>query len=249
MFRRLRGALIIVRVLLPFLMAIGLILATWVTAGRVADATRDYGERLGAQLDNVRAAVSEANQGITALGRYATSAAGAAEAVFGRVSDLADSVTIPLPEIVIPEFTVPVINRTIDLPDIRLGSGDLVIPIPGIEPLQDLAGRLADAGRQLGDDVSKVAGLADVPPHLPQAATDTAAYAGDVRSATSRWLITVAVLLTAGALLWLAAAVRPIVTDLRHGWSMVRGRDVSARSVDDLLYRMRELQREVAELR
>ena len=56
MLRRLRGLMIILRVLAPFLLVAGLALATWWMASRVVDATRVYGDQLSAQLDEIRAA-------------------------------------------------------------------------------------------------------------------------------------------------------------------------------------------------
>ena len=104
MIRRLRGLMIIIRVLMPVLLVIGLALATWLTARAVVDSTREYGDRLSAQLDEIKRAVDEANDGLEAIGGFVLATTGAAEQMLARVADLADSVTIPLPEVEVPEY-------------------------------------------------------------------------------------------------------------------------------------------------
>jgi hypothetical protein len=248
MFRRLRGALIILRVLLPFLLVIGLALATWAMARHVVAATQDYGERLSSQLDEIKAAVDEANEGLQAIGGFVVATAGAAETLAGRVADLSDSVTIPLPDVAVPEFTIPVINRDIDLPDFRLGDGDLSIPIPGVAPLKSLAGELVEAGQQLTDPMVKMAALADVPPNLEEAATDTVEYAGEIRTTMTTWLGIVLILLVVAALVWLFAALRPTLEELHRGWSLLMGRTPPEASVRDLERELASLRRRVAAL-
>ena len=161
--------------------------------------------------------MDEANDGLEAVGGFVIATAQAADNMLGMVTDLADSITIPLPEVEIPAFTIPVINVDIDLPDFSLGAGELVIPIPGIEPLQDLANRLVAAGATVTEPITKLAELSKVPPQLEQAAKDTAEYAGEVRSTMAGWLKAVLLLLVLGALLWVAAQARPITSELATG--------------------------------
>jgi len=248
--RRLRGLLIILRTLAPILLVLGLALSTWWMANRVVDSTRQYGDRLSAQLDEIKRAVDEANDGLAAVGGFVIATAQAADNMLGMVTDLADSITIPLPEVEIPAFTIPVINVDIDLPDFSLGAGELVIPIPGIEPLQDLANRLVAAGATVTEPITKLAELSKVPPQLEQAAKDTAEYAGEVRSAMAGWLKAVLLLLVLGALLWVAAQARPITSELARGFGMLLGRKPPRPSrVADLERRVADLQKELSRLR
>jgi hypothetical protein len=245
--RRLRGLFVIVRALLPILLVIGLAVATWLTARAVVDSTQEYGRRLSTQLEGIQAAVDEANQGLAAMTGFVTASVDAAEDLFGRVADLRDSVTIPLPELAIPEFEIPVIDVTIALPELDFG-GDLNIPIPGVEPLKNLAGDLAEAGRKVTDPIVKVAALADVPPHLEEAARDTADYADAVRSSMGTWMAVILAMLAAGAAIWLGSAVRPITGEISRGWSMLAGHPVPEKAVRDLAGRVKELERKVARL-
>ncbi len=247
MVRRLRGLFIITRALLPILLVIGLALATWLTARAVVNSTQEYGSRLATQLEGIEAAVNEANEGLTAMTGFVNATVNAADEMFGRVADLRDSVNIPLPELAIPEFEIPIIDVTITLPEISFG-GDLNIPIPGMAAVKDLAGDLADAGRRVTDPLVKVAALADVPPHLEEAATDTATYAGDVHSSMTLWLRVILIMLLGAAVVWLASAVRPITDELSRGWAMLRGRQSPERSISDLARRVRELERKVSAL-
>jgi len=248
--RRLRGLLIILRVLSPILLVAGLAFATWWMAGQVVDSTREYGDRLSAQLEEISRAVDEANDGLEAVAGFVVATAQAADSMLGQVTDLADSVTIPLPVVEIPAFTIPVINVDVDLPDFDLGAGELVIPIPGVEPLQDLANNLVEAGATITEPIAKVAELAKVPPQLEQAAQDTATYAGEVRTTMSGWLKVVLALLAIGAILWLMAQAQPITSELARGSAMLLGRKPPKPSkVADLERRLTDLQKELARLR
>jgi len=247
---RIRGLLIILRVLAPFLLVAGLALATWWMANQVIDATRVYGEKLSAELDEIRAAVDEANDGLEAIGGFILVTAGAADTLLDQVTGLADSVTIPLPQVEVPAFVIPVINVEIDLPDFTLGAGDLRIPIPGVGPLKDLATELAEAGATITEPIVKVAELAKVPPQLEQAAHDTAEYASEIRSTMSGWLKMVLILLLVGALVWVAAQARPITSELARGFGMLLGRAPPKPSaVAALEHQLVELQKKVAGLR
>ncbi|MCB2223773.1 MAG: hypothetical protein KQH83_06315 [Actinobacteria bacterium] len=250
MIRRLRGLLIILRVLSPILLVAGLALATWWMADQVVEATRRYGDRVGEQLEEIGRAVDEADDGLQAIAGFVVATADAADTMLGRIAGLAAEVVIPLPEVEVPPFTIPVIDVDIDLPDFSLGAGQLHIPIPGVEALQDLAGGLADAGQTLVDPIVKVAALAEVPPHLEQAAEDTATYVGEVRSTMSGWLKAVLLLLLLGAVGWLLAQARPITSELGRGFGMLLGRaPPSASKVAVLERRLADLQRDLSRLR
>ncbi|MBU1226873.1 MAG: hypothetical protein KJ698_06665 [Actinobacteria bacterium] len=250
MARRLRGLLIVLRVLSPILLVGGLALATWWMAHQVVESTRLYGDRLGAELEEIGRAVDEANDGLEAVGGFVVATAMAADSLLGEVADLADSVTIPLPQIEIPAFTIPVMNIDIDLPDFDLGTGELRIPIPGIEAIQDLADRLVEAGAAITEPIAKLAELGKVPPHLEQAAEDTVTYAGEIRSTMAGWLRAVLMLLLIGALLWLAAQARPITSELARGFGMLLGRKPPTPSrVAGLERRVADLQKELSRMR
>lgn len=154
MLRRFRGLLIILRVLSPILLVLGLALATWWMANQVVDATREYGDRLSAQLEEIQRAVDEANDGLEAVAGFVIATANAADQMLSNVTDLADHVSIPLPQIEVPAFTIPVINVDIDLPDFDFGTGVLQIPIPGVAALQDLANQLVDAGARVTEPIA-----------------------------------------------------------------------------------------------
>lgn len=243
MLRRLRGLFVIVRTLLPFLLIAGAAVITWVAAQSVQDATRQYGDDLSAQLAEIDAAIDEANDGLEAIGAYVTASGAAADELLARVEALRDSVEIELPAVEVPGFAIPLVDVEIDLPEFQLGDGILTIPIPGVKALQSLAGELVAAGQRAAEPVLKVGALADVPPHLEQAAEDSARYAGQIRSALSEWLIALFILLVVGGLIWAIAALRPIASELGRGWSMLLGRPAPERAVVDLEKRVRELER------
>jgi len=248
--RRFRGLLIILRVLSPILLVLGLALATWWMANQVVDATREYGDRLSAQLEEIQRAVDEANDGLEAVAGFVIATANAADQMLSNVTDLADHVSIPLPQIEVPAFTIPVINVDIDLPDFDFGTGVLQIPIPGVAALQDLANQLVDAGARVTEPIAKVAELAKVPPQLEQAAKDTAEYAGEIRSTMSGWLKAVLILLLIGAIVWVAAQARPMTSELARGFGMLVGRaPPKASKVADLERRVADLQKELSRMR
>lgn len=250
MVRRLRGLLIILRVLSPVLLVLGLALSTWWMANQVVDSTRQYGDRLSTQLDEIKRAVDEANDGLAAVGGFVIATTQAADSMLSKVADLTDSITIPLPQVEVPEFTVPVINVDIDLPDFDFGVGELEIPIPGVEALQDLANRMVEAGETVTEPITKLAELAKVPPHLEQAAEDTAQYASEVRSTMAGWMKVVLLLLLVGAVAWLMAQARPITSELSRGFGMLLGRKPPrASKVADLERRLADLQKELSRMR
>jgi hypothetical protein len=242
--RRLRGLFVITRALLPFILVLGVLIATLITSRLVIDATKRYGERLGSQLDAVGAAVAEANEGLDSIAGFVASTIGAADTLLERVGDLQSEISIPLPAVVIPDFEV--LDRVIDLPDLVLGDGHLDIPIPGVEPLQGVANDLVAAGLRAADPVVKVAALADVPPQLEEAGRDTVEYAGDIRSVATGWFVTIAIVLLLSALVWLIAAARPVTAELRRGWSLVRGRSAPDVLAVDLAGRVADLERRLA---
>ena len=250
MIRRRRGQLIVLRVLSPIQLVVGLARATWWMADRVVDSTRDYGEQLAEQLDEIKQAVDEANDGLEAVAGFVVATAGAADSMLETITGLADRVTIPLPQVEVPAFTIPVLNVDIDLPDFDLGTGSLDIPIPGMAAIQDLAASLVEAGEAVTEPITKLAALADVPPHLEEAAQDTAAYAGEVRSTMAGWLRIVLLLLLLGAVGWLLAQARPITSELARGFGMLMGRKPpSSSKVTALERKVADLQRELRLLR
>lgn len=239
--RRIRGLVIIVRSLFPILAVLALVLVTWLTARAVVDATVTYGEQMNEQLDGVRAAVDEANDGIEAIGRFVGATTGAAEALLSRVAEIPDAIDVPMPAIEIPAFDIPIIDYTITLP--AFSPGDLGIPIPGVGPLKDMALDLAEAGREIAQPLTKVTALADIPPHLEEAAHDTAVYAGDVRSSMGTWLRVVVLVLVLAGVVWVAVQIRPMLEELGRGWAMLRGRPDPGKAVVGLEQRVRELER------
>jgi len=237
---------IIVRTLFPVLAVLALVLVTWLTARAVVDATVVYGDRMSEQLDGVRAAVDEANDGIEAIGAFVGATVGAAESVVARVADIPDAIDVPMPSIEIPAFDIPIIDYTITLPS--FSPGDLDIPIPGVGPLKDMASDLAAAGRDIAEPLTKVTALADIPPHLEEAARDTAAYAGDVRSSMGTWLRVVILILVLAGAVWVGVQIRPMLEELGRGWAMLMGRPDPGRAVVGLEKRVRELERRLAAL-
>jgi hypothetical protein len=245
MFRRARGLFVITRALLPILVVIALALATWLMAQSIVDGTTEYGRRMAAELEAVQQALDEANDGLEAIGGFVVATASAADTLVGRVADLPDAIAVPLPRVDIPDFTIPIINQTIRLPEFDLGTGSLDIPIPGIAPIRDLAQELAEAGGSFADPLLKTAALADVPPHLETAAVETVAYADDVRGTMWRWMVVVLLVLAIAGIIWLVAALRPMTSELARGWAMLAGRPAPDKAVADLEQRVRALEREL----
>jgi len=242
--RRIRGLFVITRTLLPFLVGIALIVATGVTTRALADATGDYSRDLDEQLDAVQQAVAEANEGLEAIGGFVTSTVGAADTLLTRVNDLRSSIEIELPSVQIPDLEI--LDRVIEFPDFSLGDGILEIPIPGVEPLQELAGNIVDAGQRAAEPLVKVTALVAVPPQLQEAAADTTAYAGDVRDSLRGWFVAVVVIVVLATVVWLIAAMRPIGGELARGWAMLRGRPAPERAVLDLASRVAALEEKLA---
>jgi hypothetical protein len=245
MFRRLRGLFIITRALLPFLVVAGLAFATWAMTRAVVDSTLVYGERMAEELDAVKVALDEANDGLEAIGGFVLATAGAADNLVGRIADLPAAIDVPLPRVAIPDFQIPLINQTIRLPDFDLGDGLLSIPIPGIAPVQALASELVEAGQTVTEPILKAAALADVPPHLESAAAETVIYANDVRRTLQRWLVLMLLVLLAAGVIWVLAALRPILSELSRGWAMLLGRKAPERMVGNLERRVRALERQL----
>lgn len=246
MFRRVRGLFVITRALLPILVVIALAIATWLMARTIVDSTTDYGRKMATELEAVQQALDEANEGLEAIGGFVAATAGAADTLVGRIADIPDALTVPLPRVDIPDFRIPIINQTIRLPEFDLGTGDLQIPIPGMGPIRDLAQELVDAGESIADPILKTAALADVPPHLETAATETVAYADDVRRTMWRWMIVVLLILLLAGIIWLVAALRPMTSELGRGWAMLAGRPAPDRAIRTLEQRVKALERQLA---
>lgn len=245
MIRRLRGLFVITRALLPVLVVIALAIATWLMGRAIVDATGDYGRTMATELEAIQQALDEANDGLEAIGGFVVATATAADALVGRVADLPDAITVPLPRVDIPDFTIPIINQSIRLPEFDLGVGSLSIPIPGIAPIQQLAADLVAAGESVAEPILKTAALAEVPPHLETAATETVAYADDVRRTVWGWMIVVLVILLLAGIIWAIAAMRPITSELSRGWAMLRGRPAPEKATRDLERRVRALERQL----
>lgn len=245
MFRRLRGLFVMARALLPFIVVIALAFATWLMARSLVHATEEYGRTMATELEAVQQALDEANDGLEAIGGFVAATADAADAVVGRIADLPEEISVPLPRVDIPDFTIPIINQTITLPSFDLGAGDLAIPIPGIGPLRELATDLVEAGESIADPIVKTAALADVPPHLETAAEETVVYANDIRRTVWGWLLVVLFVLVVAGVIWAITALRPITSEVSRGWAMLMGRKAPEKEIGNLDVRVRALEREL----
>ena len=116
---------------------------------------------MATELEAIQQALDEANDGLEAIGGFVAATATAADALVGRVADLPDAITVPLPRVDIPDFTIPIINQSIRLPEVDLGGGSLSIPIPGIAPIQQLAADLVEAGASVAEPDSPRAVVQD----------------------------------------------------------------------------------------
>jgi len=246
MIRRIRGLFVITRALLPFIVVVALALATWLMGNSIVDSTGRYGEKMATELEAIQQALDEANEGLEAIGGFVIATATAADNLVGRVADLPDSISVPLPRVAVPDFTIPLVNQTIRLPDFDLGSGSLSIPIPGIAPIQALASELVEAGETIADPILKTAALAEVPPHLETAAEETVIYADDVRGSVWRWMTVILLVLVLAGVLWAITALRPITSELNRGWAMLMGRKAPEKATRNLEARVRALERELA---
>lgn len=95
MVRRIRGLLIVLRVLSPILLAGALALATWWMADTVVDATRDYGDDLGGRLDEIGRALDEADEGLQAMAGFVLATVDAADDLVTTLTEL-PIVSLPL---------------------------------------------------------------------------------------------------------------------------------------------------------
>ncbi len=205
LFIRLRGALVMLRVLFPFLLIGAPWLATRAASADVREATDAYRNQIDVRVENIRADFREASEGLATLGDYAT---GVRDAVAGQaeaISSLTSELRIPLP-------TVPIVNYNI--PDINLR-------IPGVAQLKALSADLSAAGAALGAEVSKVTEVAQVHAEVQGIVDESTAYGRELGGVALRWVRTILLILGLAAAAVIAGWGAALIAELLRGWRML----------------------------
>lgn len=227
---RLRGVLVMLRVLFPFLLIGALWLATRAATADLREATDAYRAQVDVRVENIRADFREASEGLATLGDYATGVRDAVEAQAEAISSLTSELRVPLP-------TVPIVNYNI--PDIN-------VPIPGVAQLKALSADLSAAGAALGAEVSKVTEVAQVPAEVRGIVDESAAYGRELGSVALRWVRTILLLLVLAAAVVIAAWGAALLAELLRGWRMLTtGREQLA-GLRGLEARVRALEAQLA---
>ena len=142
MLTRIRGALILVRLLSPVLLALAVFIATSIAIGDIREATDNYSAEMAARVDAIELDFSAASEGLETIGTFVGKTRDAVAAQAEALKALTDRIEIPLPRI-------PVIN--FDIPDIDFR-------VPGVTQLKALGADLAEAGRAVGAEIAAVDG-------------------------------------------------------------------------------------------
>ena len=228
MLTRIRGALILLRLLAPVLLALAVFVATSIASGNIREATEDYSSVMAARVDAIELDLSAASQGLETIGAFVGKTRDAVAAQAEALKALTDRIEIPLPRI-------PVIN--FDIPDIDFR-------VPGVTQLKALGADLAEAGRAVGAEIAAVASLGEIPAELRAIATDSKTYAGEVWGTTLQWFRILTILILVSVVVWILGRLGTYLAEFQMGWRMLRyGRESDAvPDLHRLVARIRKLE-------
>ncbi len=232
MLTRIRGALILTRLLSPFLLALALLLITSLAIRDIREASGAYGEAMAARVDAIQIDLSAASEGLETISAFVGKSRDAVAAQADALRSLTDRIRISLPEI-------PVIN--FDLPD-------LDFQVPGVTQLKALGADLAEAGRAVGEDLAAVAALGEVPQEIRAVAADTKTYATGIWNTTFRWVRAVLIMIVLALTALVLGRLAVFLQEFQTGWRMLRYGDDSGavESIHRLEARVRRLERALA---
>ena len=230
MWVRLRGLFIMIRILAPII-AVG---AIWFTTAQainaVEEATASYQDEVDARVERIREDVAGASDALTALGGFAI---GIRDAISGQITAIGNigNLSIPLP-------TIPVVN--FNIPDID-------VAVPGSEELKRLTAELAEVGDAIGEGLSEVTALGEVPTEVKAIADETTGFVTSVRDSLVRWAKVIGFVMAALIVIFVAGRIGKMLSELRRGWQMLStGIDVRVDTLSDLLARVAVLERQVS---
>ena len=229
MLTRMRGALILLRLLTPLLLAVALLLVTRAAIGDAREATAEFNTAMTTRVDAIHLDLSVASEGLETIGAFVGKTRDAVEAQAEALRSLTDRIELSFP-------TIPVIN--FDLPDLNF-------KVPGVTQLKALGADLAAAGRAVGDEIAAVAALGEVPEEIQAIAADTRDYASGMWDTTFRWMRTVLVVIVVSLGILILGRLSTLLQELQTGWRMLRhgGRFEAVTGSGDLEARVRKLER------
>ncbi|MDF1595158.1 MAG: hypothetical protein P1T08_03515 [Acidimicrobiia bacterium] len=232
MLTRIRGALILTRLLSPLLLALALLLITSLAVRDIREASDAYGEAMAARVDAIQIDLSAASQGLETISTFVGKSRDAVAAQAEALRSLTDRIEISLPEI-------PVIN--FDLPDLDFKA-------PGVTQLKALGADLAEAGRAVGEELAAVAALGEVPQEIRAVAADTKTYGAGIWDTTFRWVRAVLIMIVLALIVLVLGRLAVFLQEFQTGWRMLRYGDDSgaAISISKLEARVRTLERALA---
>jgi hypothetical protein len=198
MARRIAGAWLIVQALAPLMLFVALGLGSALAARGILGAAGRYTDRIEGAVATAGTTFARANEGLTALGAYATGVKGAVDGAARGVANVATTIAVPVP-------------------------GVPPLPVPGVSQFKQLVSGMAAAGHVVGTEVDKVAALGSIPAQLDEVGAATREFAGQVESAVAGWAILAGGVLLLAVVAWLARSTTRLVEDVRRGWTMCRG--------------------------
>ena len=228
MWVRVRGLLIMIRVLAPLLAFLAIWFATHQAINAVEAATESYRVAVDARVDNIRDSVSGATDALTTLGGYAV---GVRDAV-GRQVDAIQNIgnlQVPLPTVL-----------GFDIPDID-------VALPGSEEVKRLTDGIATAGQSLGDNLEGLTAVGQVPGEVRAIADETTGFVTDLRNTVVGWVKAIAWIVGSFLLVFVLTRLGRMALELRRGWRMLTtGMDIPTGSIADLLRRVAALEESLA---
>lgn len=228
MWVRVRGLLIMIRVLAPVLAFLAIWFATYRAINAVEDATESYRVAVDARVDNIRDSVSGATDALTTLGGYAV---GVRDAV-GRQVDAIQNIgnlQVPLPTVL-----------GFDIPDID-------VALPGSEEVKRLTDGIASAGQSLGDNLEGLTAVGQVPGEVRAIADETTGFVTDLRNTVVGWVKAMAWIFGLFLLVFVLTRLGRMALELRRGWRMLTtGMDIPTDTIAALTRRVAALEERLA---
>lgn len=228
MWVRVRGLLIMIRVLAPLLAFLAIWFATNQAINAVESATEAYRVEVNLRVDNIADSVAPATEALTTLGGYAV---GVRDAV-GRQIDAIQNIgnlQVPLPSVL-----------GYDIPDID-------VALPGSEEVKRLTDGIASAGQSLGDNLDGLTAVGQVPGEVKAIADETTGFVTNVRNSVVSWAKAVAWIVGLFIMVFVLTRLGRMGLELRRGWRMLRtGMDIPTDTIAALMRRVAALEERLA---
>lgn len=228
MWVRVRGLLIMIRVLAPLLAFLAIWFATHQAINAVEAATESYRTEVNARVDNIRDSVSGATDALTTLGGYAV---GVRDAVSRQVVAIRDigNLQVPLPTVL-----------GYDIPDID-------VTLPGSAEVKRLTDGIDVAGQSLGDNLEGLTAVGQVPGEVSAIADETIGFVGSIRDAVVGWAKAIAWIVGLFLLVFVLTRLGKMALEFRRGWRMLTtGMDIPSDALAALIRRVAVLEERLA---